>query len=95
MPFEKGTSGNPGGRKRGSRNKSPEQIRSLFQTFINRNIQGLQADYDCMEPRDRLAFIEKLTKYVLPRPLNELERLTDEQLDELLNRLKQGSNDTN
>jgi hypothetical protein len=51
-------------------------------------METLQADFDLLEPKDRLNFIDRLLKHVLPAPLQELERLTDEQLDELINRLK-------
>ena len=89
MPFEKGQSGNPTGRKKGKPNKTTEEVRGLVQSFIEQNIETLQADFDQLEPKDRLTFIERLLKHVLPNPLHELERLSDEQLDELIARLKE------
>lgn len=90
MPFKPGQSGNPQGRKKGSKNKTPEQVRKSVQVFIEKNMKHIQADFDQLEPKDRLVFIERLLRHILPKPLNELERLTDEQLDELLRRLKEG-----
>lgn len=78
-----------GGRKAGTVNRSTDELRNLLQAFIDTNIETLQADYEALEPKDRLNFIERLLKHVLPAPLQELERLTDEQLDELINRLKE------
>ncbi len=60
----------------------------MVQNFIDTNIETLQADFDQLEAKDRLTFIEHLLKHVLPAPLQDLERLTDEQLDELIERLK-------
>lgn len=78
-----------GGRKKGTPNRSTDELRNLLQSFINTNMETLQTDYDKLEPKDRLNFINSLLRHVLPAPLQELERLTDEQLDELINRLKE------
>ena len=77
-----------GGRKAGTANRSTDELRTLLQSFIDTNMETLQADYDSLESKDRLNFIERLLKHVLPSPIPELERLTDQQLDELINRLK-------
>jgi len=87
MP-KKGTVNNPNGRPKGTPNKSTDELRTLLQNFIDDNMETLQADFDKLEPKDRLNFIDRLLKHVLPAPLQELERLTDEQLDELITRLK-------
>jgi len=88
-PFTKGDERiNKGGRPAGKSNKSTDELRSLLQSFIDANIETMQADYESLEPKDRLNFIERLLKHVLPAPLKELDRLTDEQLDELINKLK-------
>lgn len=93
MAFQTGKSGNPKGRKKGSKNKTPEEIRQLIQNFIERNIDTLQTDFDKLSPDKKLQFIEKLFSHVLPKPMNELERLTDEQLDEIINRLRNKKNE--
>lgn len=93
MP-KKGTVNNPNGRPKGTPNKSTDELRTLLQSFIDTNIETMQADFDALEPKERLSFIDRLLKHVLPAPLQELARLTDEQLDELINRLKKQSNDT-
>ena len=88
MPFKTGISGNPNGRPKGSPNKTTDEIRTMLQDFISDNLETLQADFEALEPKDRLTFIERLFKYILPAPLNELERVTDDQLDEIINKLK-------
>jgi hypothetical protein len=84
----KGHTNNPNGRKKGVPNKSTEELRALLTSFIEANINDLQANYNQLEAKDKLAFFERLIKMVLPPPLNELERLSDEQLTDLINRLK-------
>ena len=84
---------NRSGRPKGSPNKNTDEIRTMLQNFVSDNIERLQADFDELETKDRLHFFERLFKYILPAPLNELERLTDEQLDDIINRLKNKSNE--
>ncbi|MFW6275485.1 MAG: DUF5681 domain-containing protein [bacterium] len=88
MPFEPGKSGNPSGRPKGQQNRTTEQIRDTFLSFINDNMSGLQESFDKLEPKDKLQFIEKIAKLILPRPLNELERLPEDQFQELIGRLQ-------
>ena len=77
------------GRKAGTPNKSTNELRLLVQDFIEHNWHTLQKSFDKLEDKDKLNFIEKLLKHTLPAPLTELERLTDEQLDALIHKLKQ------
>ncbi len=79
---------NKTGRPKGKPNRTTDELRAMVQNFIDANIETLQADFDQLEAKDRLTFIDRLLKHVLPAPLQELERLTDEQLDELIERLK-------
>lgn len=91
MKYKKGESGNPAGRKKGKANRTTDELRSLLQNFIDANIETLQADFDQLEAKERLTYIERLLKHVLPAPMGELERLTDDQLDQLINRLKKNN----
>lgn len=93
MGLHKGTTNNPNGRPKGKPNRTTDELRVMVQNFIDDNLQTLQADFDKLEPKDRLAFIERLLKHVLPAPLQELDRLTDEQLNELINKLKAKNNE--
>jgi hypothetical protein len=93
MGLQKGMTNNRNGRPKGKPNKNTEELRALFQSFIEVNIETLQDDFDKLEAKDRLAFIEKMARLVMPAPMNELQRLTDEQLDSLIKRLKNENND--
>jgi hypothetical protein len=76
------------GRPKGSPNKSVEEVRNLVQQFVENNLETLQADFEQLEPKDRLMFIEKLLKHVLPNPIVSLEQLSESDLDILLDKLK-------
>lgn len=90
--FAKGNKG--GGRPKGSRNKTPNKIRDEFLQFLMKNIDKLQSDFDELEPRERIETILKMGRYVLPTLKaveygSVLDELTDQDLERLINKLKQ------
>lgn len=88
--FQKGQ----GGRKPGKPNKITQDLRQWINSFIEDNREQVQRDWLQLEPKDRLIMFERLLKYSLPTlqavstEIN-FEQLTDDQLDEIINRLKQ------
>jgi transcription termination factor NusB len=98
MPYKKGQSGNPNGRPKNSKNKATEDFRAKINEFITENWDHVQKDYDSMDPEKRLTFFERILKYTLP-PLqslsvdanirNELEKLSDEQLNQVAEKILQ------
>jgi hypothetical protein len=72
-----------GGRAKGTRNKTSEQLRATIQTFIELNWQRIQADFDAMKPAERLSFLNSLLKLILPPPIVP-EQLSEHQLEQLL-----------
>jgi hypothetical protein len=88
-PFQKGDPRiNRAGRKKDVPNKSTEELRRLLHEFVSANIETLQADIDLLEPKDRLAFVERLLKHILPAPITSLDQLSETDLDILLKKLK-------
>lgn len=83
MPFEKGHCANKEGRPKGAKGKKPEQFRELISAFLIANWEGMQKDFDEMEPKDRNRFRESLLKYQVP-PAIQPERLTDEQMEQII-----------
>lgn len=90
MKYQKGQSGNPAGRKAGKPNKTTEQLRNIFQQFLETNFSSMQRDFDQLEAKDRLMFLERIAKMIIPAPIT-LESLNDAALDALLDRLKNDS----
>ena len=81
-----------GGRATGTPNKITMDLRQKIQDILESNWNTIEKDIKGLEPKDRLMFFEKLLKYVLPTlqatSLNvDFEKLSDEQLDEIINRL--------
>ena len=96
MGLKKGMTNNPSGRPKGSVNKITVSLRNRINDFLNENWENLQNDFDKLKPKDRVTFYEKLLQYGLPRLQNtqlttDIEKLTDEQLDYIINNLR---NDT-
>ncbi len=54
-------------RPKGATNKVTRDLREFVTEFLNDNIDQMQADFDALEPADRLRFIEKLLPFVIPR----------------------------
>jgi hypothetical protein len=67
MKFEKGRSGNPQGRPKGSKGKASEELRELILDFIDRNLPSIQENYDQLDPKEKLTFLEKLFSFALPK----------------------------
>ena len=66
MPFQKNKVSNPAGRKKGTPNKSTDELRNVFTSFLTINLETMQSDFDKLDPKDRLSFIERIAKMVLP-----------------------------
>jgi hypothetical protein len=67
MGLHKGQTNNINGRPKGSENKSTDKLRNTVLTFIENNIEGMQANFDQLEVKDKLMFLEKMLSYSLPR----------------------------
>lgn len=93
MPLPKGMTNNPNGRPKGSPNKATADLRQWLGEFIEGQREQIVSDWQALEPKERIVMFEKLMRFVLPtlqatNLQTDFERLTDEQLDHIINELK-------
>lgn len=92
MPFVKGKSGNEAGRPKGSKNKAGGELRELISNFLQERFADVVQDFEQLEPKDRIKVYTDLLQYGLPKLQAvsnsiEFDKMTDEQLDDIINRL--------
>src|ERR1700722_2769502 len=96
MPFEKGESGNPAGRPKGSLNKTAKDLRQMISDFLVENFEEVQKSFKEIPPKEKIKVYCHLLAFAVPklRPSDELmlERLSDEELNELFEKLKEVAN---
>lgn len=91
--FKKGQSGNPGGRKKGTKNKTTTtDLRLWLNQFIDDNREQMQKDWKALEPKDRILMFEKLLKFTLPTLqattlTTDFDKMTEPQLDQVVKQL--------
>lgn len=91
--FKAGTSGNPGGRPVGSKNRVRTPIKEELREWLSDTWPQIKRDIKTMKPEDRAKFWERILAYELPRPKDPLEvnmdvrHLSEDQVDELLDRI--------
>lgn len=55
-----------GGRKKGTPNKTTEEIRELFQQLVSENMANLKEDLEGLNGEKRVKYVIELAKFVLP-----------------------------
>jgi hypothetical protein len=90
MGLKPGMTNNPKGRTPGTTNKVTQDLRKWVNYFVAKNTATIEKDFKKLKPDQRIMLFEKLLRYTLPQRsevVNEFERLTDDQLEELYNRV--------
>lgn len=67
MAFKPGTSGNPGGRPKGSRNKADQELKQWLQMLVDGQRKQFEKDMKNIKPVQRLALLEKLMSFLIPK----------------------------
>lgn len=73
----KGHTNNPNGRPKGKPNKSTQTMKDWIVEFLSNNREVIESDFDCLDPKERLAFVAKLLPYVIPKMENQDAGLQD------------------
>lgn len=71
--MKKGETNNPNGRPKGTPNRVSTELRNWVSNLINENREQIKKDLMSVEPEKRLAMLEKLMQYVLPKPQQKIE----------------------
>ena len=89
--FQKGKSGNPAGKRPGTKSKNAEQIRGIVSEVLTNCLtsEAILKDISKLDPKDRLSVIDRLLKHVLPAPMDEVLRLSDADFDRLIRTLEE------
>ena len=96
--MEKGKTNNPNGRPKGTPNKITQDVRQWLSTVIDKNRRQMERDLKALEPKERLQMLEKLMQYVIPKQQAaaleiDYTKLTDGQLDTIINQITEGIDD--
>jgi hypothetical protein len=93
MPFIQGESGNPDGRPVGSQNKRKKQLREMIENFLVNNFEAVVEEINTLPSKDKIKFYVGLLPYGLGKVKAEgdvsLDRLTDQEIDEIFEKLKE------
>ena len=93
MKFQPGQSGNILGRPKGSKNIMSQKVREDIISFLEGSFDKIKSDFDSLRPIQRVKYYIELLNFGIPKlssttVIEEFDKLTDEQLDEIIKRLK-------
>ena len=96
--FKEGQSGNLKGRPKGAKNKTGGDLREMISDFLKDQFPVIVEDFKKLKPREKAKIYGDLLQYGLPRLQSismetQLESLTEEQMNEIMDRLTQLAND--
>lgn len=92
--FQKGQSGNPKGRPKGSQNEKTKYIKDWLISLIGSNAKDISQSFRSLPMKERCKFISSVLSYVLPKQTEskikanvDLNNLSDEQIDNIISEI--------
>ncbi len=86
--YKPGESGNPAGRPKGAKNRTPEALRAFVQGFLFDRTADIEKAWKQLDDGQKLMYFDRLCKLILPPPVDPVLRLSDQDFDRLVNQLK-------
>jgi len=98
MGLKKGQTNNSNGRPTGSINKLCKPLRQSITEFLENNFDEVVSEWSKLEGKDKLNFYRDLLKFAVPTLQatefkTDFEKMTDEQLDRVINELTNIANE--
>lgn len=90
--FQPGQSGNPSGRKKGSKNRTTTEVQQALLQLLDKHLNEISGDLKKMKPKDRTGLLIALAKHVTP-PALSYEKLTEEQMEQIISYLEKKKRD--
>jgi type II secretory pathway component PulF len=93
MKYKKGNSGNPKGKPKGAKNKVTLDLRKAITDFLTNNFNEVVTEWQKTKGKEKLTFYRDLLRYSVPmlqaiELTTDFDKMTDEQLDSIINELK-------
>ncbi len=76
MKYEKGQSGNPAGRPKGTANRTTTNVKMFIQSIIDDNADELKKDFRELNGAEKWRIMEKLFAYICPKQQSVKAELT-------------------
>lgn len=97
MPQKKGQTGNPHGRPKGAKNKVTGELREMIGEFLEGEFDTIKRAFKRLQPKDKAKLYTDLLNYALPKLQAtsleiDFEKLSDEDLDRIINQLTDAAN---
>lgn len=92
MPFKKGQSGNPTGKRRGTRSRTTIQLQQALLRLLDDHIDELYDDISGLSKKDKVNAVLTLIRHLIPAAINP-ESLTEAQLQMIVEYLENKRNE--